>query len=610
MVNINQLKDIANVLRRDVLKITTEAGSGHPTSCLSCAEIISVLFFNEMKYKTKDPDFENNDEFILSKGHAAPILYSTLYRSGCINRLNGLRQIGSSLQGHPVPSEELKWIKVATGSLGQGLSIGIGYAIAAKKRKLDYRTYVLIGDSEFAEGSIYEALQIASHYDLNNLCAIIDVNRLGQSGETMLGYNLQVYEERIKSFGWNTIIVNGHEINELITAFEIARKETRRPTAIIAKTVKGKGVSFLENKEGWHGKSLNQDELEKAFNEIPEVNMPKIVLQTREATDNIVLVNDNKLNFIKTDYKIGELVAAREAYGKALVKLAEINENIVALDAEVSNSTYSHELFKKFPDKYIECYIAEQNMISVASGLSIKGFNVFASTFACFLSRAHDQIRMATISNSNITIVGSHAGVSIGEDGPSQMGLEDISMFRCLPNSIVFYPSDAVSTEKIVELCNKIKGLKYIRTTRPKTPVIYSDNEKFEIGGLKVLRQSKKDKVVIVGAGITLHEAIKSYERLAKNGIMTCVVDCYCVKPFNSKKFIELAMKHGKKILVVEDHYQEGGIGETIAKTVSGSAISVACLAINELPRSGKSEELMKKYKIDSNAIVNAVKSL
>ncbi len=607
MVNNTALNQIAAILRRDVLKMTSKAGSGHPTTCLSCAEIMSVLFFQEMRYDVTNPFNPDNDEFILSKGHAAPILYSCLYRAGAVKEdLLNLRNFGSSYEGHPNPIS-LKWVKVATGSLGQGFSIGIGMALAAKLQKKKYRTYVLMGDSECAEGSIYEACQVASHYKLNNLCAIIDINRLGQSGETMLGHNIQAYKKRFVGFNLNVITVDGHNIKEISAALKKAKKETKKPTIILAKTFKGKGVSFLENKENWHGKALNQEQLEKALQEIPDPKLPKINIQKPEKTRN----NFKSTDFlIKTTYKETDLVATREAYGKALVKLALQDERIIATDAETKNSTFSEELLKAKPANFIECYIAEQNMAGIALGLAVKGFNVFASSFAAFLSRAHDQIRMAAISNTDITFCGSHCGISIGEDGASQMALEDIALFRSLPDSSVFYPSDAVSTEKLVELASKTKGIKYLRTTRAKTPIIYSNNDDFPRGEFKILKSSPKDKVVIVGAGITLHEALKAYECLKKEGINVCIVDCYCVKPFDQDKFKILVKKSGGKVLVVEDHYPEGGIGEMIASVVSDSFFLVKSLAVRKIPHSGKPEELLKIYGINHEAIIESVKTM
>jgi len=468
MASNKELQDMANVLRIDVLKMTTAAGSGHPTTCMSCAEIMSTLFFDEMSYDTKNPNNPDNDEFILSKGHAAPILYSSLFRAGCIkHNLMNLRKLTSPLEGHPVP-KSLNWIKVATGSLGQGLSVGVGFALAAKMQNRKFMTYVLLGDSEVAEGSVYEALEIAAHYKLNNLVAIVDVNRLGQTGETLLGHNILEYKKRFKGFGCNVLATNGHNIKEIKSALNNAKK-SKKPTVILAKTFKGKGVSFLENKEDWHGKALNQDELDLAMTELPIPKMHQFKIQKPKRTK----FKFSMKSFKPNSYKLGDEVATREAYGKALAKLAEKNSNVIATDAEVSNSTKAGEVKKLTPKQFVEGFIAEQNLVGMSLGLSKKGFNVFASSFAAFLSRAHDQIRMAALSSASFTLSGSHAGVSIGEDGGSQMGLEDISMMRSLPDSVVLYPSDAVSTEKLIQLSSKLKkGIKYIRTTRSKVPVL------------------------------------------------------------------------------------------------------------------------------------------
>jgi transketolase len=604
-LKIGELKDIANVLRRDSLEMTSVAGSGHPTSCLSCAEIMSVLFFNEMKYDIKNPNNRGNDEFIMSKGHASPILYSALSKAGAINdNLLKLRKLNSRLEGHPVP-RNFNWAKFATGSLGQGLSAGVGMALAGKLQEEDFRTYVLLGDSEMAEGSVYEACELASHYKLNNLIAILDVNRLGQRGETMLGHKTNEYKKRFESFGWNTTVVNGHDVGQLLKAFGVAQK-SKKPFAIICKTFKGKGVSFLENKEGWHGKALNEEELKKALIEIPAVKMPKVYINKRRNTDfkfKFRIYQGNK-------YKIGELVATRDAYGRTLASLAKSYGGILAVDGEVSNSTKSDEVKKINSKQFIEAFIAEQNMIGMSIGLSKRGYRVFASSFAAFLSRAHDQIRMAALSDADIVVCGSHAGVSIGEDGASQMGLEDIGMIRSLPESIVFYPSDAVSTEELTKLSSRLKGIRYIRTTRGKTPVIYRNSEKFEVGDFKILKKSSRDKVVLVGSGITLHECLKSYEELKKKKIDVAVVDLYCVKPFNYKRFIEFVKKHGGRVVVVEDHYPEGGIGEMLASGLVGSGIEIKNLAVREVPHSGSSDELLKKYGIDSSAIVRVVKAI
>jgi len=604
-MEIKHIQEIANVLRRDSLEMTSKAGSGHPSSCLSAADIISSLFFNEMSFDIKNPNNPDNDEFILSKGHASAVLYSALFHSGCIKeKLEDYRKIASNLEGHPTP--ELSWIKVATGSLGQGLSVGVGMALGCKLQGRKFRTYVLLGDSELAEGSNYEAMQLASHYNLDNLVAIVDVNRLGQRGETMQGWNTKLIAIRLASFGWDTIVINGHNTKQILEAFEKARK-SKKPVAIIAKTVKGKGVSFLEDKNGWHGKALSEKELAMALKMIPDSRIPNI--EIKQPTK--LIIKDNKIiKITNNNYKLGEEIATREAYGNALASLAKSNQNIIALDGEVSNSTFSEKVKQVNEKQFVECFIAEQNMIGMALGLSKKGFNVFSSSFAAFLSRAYDQLRMAAISNADFTVCGSHAGVSIGEDGASQMGLEDLAMFRSFPGSIVFYPSDALSTEKIVNLCSELKGIKYIRTTRPKTPVLYESKEEFEVGGFKVIKQSNKDKVVLLGAGITLHESLKAQEELKKHKIDAAVIDLYCIKPINSRKLEQFIKSHGNKLIITEDHHFEGGIGEALQSALANSGITINHLAVSVVPHSGKKDELLDKYGINAKAIVNEAKKI
>ncbi len=607
MVNVSLLTDIAAVLRRDSLEMTTAAGSGHPTSCLSCADIMSVLFFNEMKYDTAQALHTENDEFILSKGHAAAIYYAALSRAGCLKTsLQTYRQLSSPLEGHPTPNAS-PWIKITSGSLGQGLSVGIGMALAAKLLKRNYRTYVLLGDSELAEGSIYEAAQLAVEYDLGNLCAIVDINRLGQRGETIVGHNLQRYKQRFSGFGWNVISVDGHNIKQIMQALVSARR-SKKPSVILAKTFKGKGVSFLSNKEGWHGKALNTEELARALAELPNPTFPGVTIKKPSGKGNIT---GQKISVpAPSEYSEKEEHATREAYGNALAKLAESNKHVLAVDAEVSNSTFADRVKKQSPAQFIEAYIAEQNMIGMAQGLSCKGFNVFASSFAAFLSRAHDQLRMAALSGASFSVCGSHAGVSIGEDGGSQMGLEDIGMFRSLFGSSVLYPSDAISAEKLTYLAAKNDGITYLRTTRPKTPHVYTNDDSFTLGGFGILRSSTKDKVVLAGAGITLHEALKAQEILQQKGILTAVVDIYCVKPFDYTAFLAFVNKHGGKLVIAEDHYAQGGIGEMLAEGLVNTDIELLHLAVRDLPHSGKGEELLSKYEIDADALVRSALSL
>lgn len=606
MVGTKDLEVIAHLLRRDAIEMTTAAGSGHPTSCLSAADIMAALWFNEMFFDPQDPHHPNNDQFVLSKGHAAPLYYAALKHAGCISEdLLTLRKHGSRLEGHPVPHTS-PWIPSATGSLGQGLAVASGIALGNTLHKSTSRVYALLGDSECAEGSVWEAAQFAAYHELTNLCAIIDVNRLGQRGETMLGHQTKTYKKRFEAFGWNALEINGHKMQEIIDALKKART-SKKPFAIIAKTIKGKGVSFLEDKEGWHGKALSETECAKALKELPSNTMPSWAAK-------IPAPYKKTQSFHKssplTNYDPHEQVATREGYGKALARMAVENQSIIALDAEVSNSTFAEKVKERTPSQFVECFIAEQTLINVAQGLARCGFKPFASTFAAFLSRAHDQLRMAAISGSSFTVCGSHVGVSIGEDGPSQMGLEDIAMFRSLPNTTILYPSDAISAERLVHLAANNHGITYIRTTRPKTPLIYKPKEEFILHDFKVVRLSNSDSAVIIGAGITLHEALKAHDQLKKQGVSTAVLDAYCIKPFPLAKCIEFIKKHGARVVIVEDHYYEGGLGEMISQGLATTAIAFKHLAVKTIPHAGTKEELMADARIDAKAIVTATHEL
>lgn len=595
-------------MRIHSLEATTAAGSGHPSSCLSAADLVSVVFFREMRYDPRDPDGPENDRFILSKGHAAPLLYAAYAEAGILkeSQLVTLRRFDSDLEGHPTP--RLAWVETATGSLGQGLSVGLGTAFAARRNHLTYDTYVLLGDGECAEGSVWEAAALAGYYEVSNLYAIVDVNGLGQSQPTMYRFDSENFAAKFRAFGWYAVTVDGHDYTEIIDAFAKCRQEAAsKPRVIVARTLKGKGVSLLENLEGWHGKPVPKQELDKA---VAELSHPYASDGFQPRPRPRSRLENNPLDIgISVNRKVGESVATREAYGDALVKLVEKNGRIVALDGDTKNSTYSEKLLKTYPDRFFEMFIAEQNMVGVAAGMAARGMIPFVSTFAAFLTRAFDQIRMAGVSRANIKFCGSHSGVSIGEDGPSQMGLEDLAMFRPIPGSVVLYPSDAVSAERLVTEAARVRAICYIRTTRPKTPVLYPNDEQFPIGGSKVLRRSGEDRATVIGAGITVHEALKAADMLASEGVHIRVVDAYSVKPVDKTTLLDSAKQTGKNLIVVEDHYEEGGLGDAVLNAV-GNAARVIKLAVREIPRSGPPETLLDTYGISSRHIVRAVKNL
>jgi transketolase len=596
-IDIESLKGIAHQLRIHSIEATTAAGSGHPTSCCSAADLVAALFFGHMRYDPKNPHFYNNDRFILSKGHAAPLLYAAWAETGLfpVADLLKLRQLGSDLEGHP--TTRLPFVDVATGSLGQGLAVGVGMALCARLDNLDYRTYVLLGDGECAEGAVWEAASLAGVNQLNNLVAIVDVNRLGQSQPTALGSDFGAYKRRFEAFG---------EITEVLAAVGLGSQ----PLVILAKTMKGAGVSFLQDKEGWHGKTLSKEEAARAIAELQPGAKSGIGLPIAAPNALPAPVNEAPAAYPPITYKLGDMVATREAFGNALLRIGGVDLRVVAMDGDTKNSTYSEKFFKKFPQRFTECFIAEQCMVGVATGFSTRGKVPFASTFATFFTRAFDQIRVAGISAANIKLVGSHVGVSIGEDGPSQMGLEDIAMMRAVVGSTVVYASDAVCAEKLVDQIAAHKGVCFLRTSRPKTPVIYNNDEAFPIGGAKVLRQSAEDKVTVVAAGVTLYEALKAADALKAEGIGITVIDAYSIKPLG-KEVIKAAAKKTKNLVVtVEDHYVEGGLGDAVAGELSADGVKVHKLAVRELPHSGKAEELLAKYGIDAAAISNKVKAL
>jgi transketolase len=602
------LKGIANQLRIHSIEATTAAGSGHPTSCCSAADIVAALFFGHMKYDAKNPHFYNNDRFILSKGHAAPLLYAAWAENGFvpIPELLKLRQFGNDLEGHPTP--RLAFADVATGSLGQGLGVGVGMALAARQDKLDYNTYVLLGDGEIAEGAVWEAASLAGFYKLSNLIAIVDANRLGQSQATAFGHDIGVYVKRFQAFGWRVeTLEDGHDMEEIMEVLSGVGLD-ERPLAIIAKTYKGAGVSFLQDKDNWHGKPLNKEEAAQAIAELAPsaksgLNVA-IPAPTALPAPNLAA----PASYPAISYKLGDSIATREAYGAALVRIGEADPRVVAMDGDTKNSTFAEKFFKKFPDRFTECFIAEQNLVSVAIGFGTRGHVPFASTFATFFTRAADQIRVAGISQSNLKLVGSHVGISIGEDGPSQMALEDLALMRAVVGSTVLYPAEAVATEKLLEQMATVKGVCFLRTSRPKTPVIYGNDEQFPVGGAKVLRTG--DKVTIVGAGVTLFEALKAADQLKAEGVNVTVIDAYSIKPLGKKEILAEAKKTNNTVITVEDHYSEGGLGDAVAGELSSEGIKVHKLAVVGIPRSGHAAELMAAFGIDAAAIVKKVKSL
>lgn len=607
MTETKKLQDISNNLRVHSIQMTTAAGSGHPTSCMSAAEIIAYLFFDEMHYNVKDAFDPGNDEFVLSKGHAAPILWAAYAEAGIITKekLLTLRQIDSDLEGHPTP--RMEWIKIATGSLGQGLGAGVGMAIAQKMLKSSARTFVLMGDGEIAEGSVWEACNLAAHFKTNNLFAIVDVNGLGQSQQTMHGQDVVAYQKKFAAFGFESLVVDGHDLEALKNAF-VYLKKSKKPKVLICKTVKGKGFSEVEGKNGWHGVPFDRKTAERALaeiGEIAEIDSAKYVKKAFKVKRLRIKKNKLKLN----SYPLGEAIATRDAYGNALLNLGLADPSVVAVDGDVKNSTKAEKFFKKFPERSFECFIAEQGMTGLGLGLAAKGFIPFVATFAAFLTRAHDFFRMGAYSFTNCKFVGSHVGVSIGADGPSQMGLEDLAMFREIPGCVVLHPADAVSCEYCVKEMAEHEGICYLRTLRPKTAVLYKTGEKFPVGGSKILKKSSKDVVTVFATGITVHEALKAYNLLKKEGMYIQIIDCYSLHPVDKRGFNRAIVRTGGKAVVAEDHYPAGGLGEAVKSVVKGKN-KIKHLCIKELPRSGSAEELLERYRISANSIVGAVKEM
>ena len=608
MTDAERWQELGQQLRVDSIRAAAVTKSGHPTSSMSAADLMAVLLAKYLHYDFDNPDDPRNDHLVFSKGHASPLLYSMYKAAGAITdeELLTFRVFGSRLQGHPTP--EIPWVDVATGSLGQGLPFAVGIALAVKKLdQLPYRVLVLCGDSEMAEGSMWEAFEHAAFYGLDNLTAIIDVNKLGQRGETMHGWDLDSYANRAKAFGWHAIEIDGHDVDAVERAYGEAASMQGVPTVIVARTVKGKGVKAVEDKPGWHGKALDNPEeaiaeLGGERNIVVDVAKPEFDGEPHrfEVSGTLELPT----------WELGEEVATRRAYGDALKALGDARGDVVALDGEVSNSTYAEIFRDAHPDRYFEMYIAEQQMVAAAVGLQVRDWVPFASTFAAFLSRAYDFIRMAAISQANIRLCGSHAGVSIGEDGPSQMALEDLAMMRAVHGSTVLYPSDANQTAKLVAAMADREGIVFLRTTRAATPVVYSADEEFPIGGSRVLRDG--DDIAIVGAGITLHESLKAADALAGEGINARVIDLYSVKPVDAEGLLAAAEATGGRVLTVEDHWSEGGIGDAVLEALSDSESPprVVRLAVHELPGSGKPEELLAAAGIDAEHIVEAARSL
>jgi transketolase len=608
MTEQERWRELGQQLRVDSIRCSAVPKSGHPTSSMSAADLMAVLISKYLRYDFDAPEADGNDHLIFSKGHASPLLYSIYKACGAIadEELLTFRKLGSRLEGHPTPV--LPWVDVATGSLGQGLPIGVGVALAGTVQRLPYRTWVLCGDSEMAEGSMWEAFEHAAFYSLENLIAILDVNRLGQRGETMHGWNLASYTSRAEAFGWNAIEIDGHDVDEIDNSYARALAEEGRPTVIVAKTIKGKGVKAVENKNGFHGKALDDPDAA-----IAELGGERHIVVDVAAPPDVRAYRPDGGKLELPTYEVGgDDVATRKAYGDALVAVGKARGDVVALDGEVSNSTYAEEFAEEIPDRYFEMYIAEQQLVAAAVGLQVRELVPFASSFAAFFTRAYDFVRMAAISRANIRLCGSHAGVSIGEDGPSQMALEDLAAFRAVHGSTVLYPSDANQTAKLVAAMADLDGISFMRTTRGNTPVIYAPEEEFPVGGSKVVRSSDDDDVAIVGAGITLHEALAAADALAEEGVNARVIDLYSVKPIDAETLHAAAEATQGRIVTVEDHWPEGGLGEAVLSVFADAEERprIVRLAVHDMPGSGKPAELLAAAGIDAEHIAEAARAL
>jgi transketolase len=608
-MNTHPLTELAQQLRVDSVRASAAAGSGHPTSSMSAADLMAVLLANHLRYDFDRPAHPGNDRFVLSKGHASPLLYAAYKAAGAINdtELLTFRRLDSRLEGHPTP-RRLPWVETATGSLGQGLPVGVGIALAGKRLdRTGYRVWVLCGDSELAEGSVWEAAEHAGYEHLDNLTAIVDVNRLGQRGPTRHGHDLDAYARRFQAFGWHTVEIDGHDIDAVDRAYAEAESTSGQPTAILARTLKGNGVASVQDREGMHGKPL--PDAEEAIAELGGVRDLRVEVQQPPAARLLHPVGSGHADLPR--YETGDEVATRDAYGRALAALGTARGDVVVLDGEVSDSTRSEFFAKEHPDRFFECYIAEQQMVATSVGMATRGWVPYASTFAAFLTRAYDFVRMASISGAGINLVGSHAGVAIGQDGPSQMGLEDLAMFRAVYGSTVLYPCDANQTAKLVAKMAGLEGIRYLRTSRGGTPVIYSPTEEFPIGGSKVLRASGADRLTVVAAGVTVHEALTAAELLDSEGVQARVIDLYSVKPVDRRTLREAADITGC-LLTVEDHREEGGIGDAVldAFTDSRPVPRLVRLAVRTMPGSASPAEQLHAAGIDAETIAAAARLL
>ncbi|MET9849813.1 transketolase [Streptomyces ossamyceticus] len=604
-MNSRQLNELAQQLRVDSIRCSAAAGSGHPTSSMSAAELMAVLTARHFRYDFERPEHPGNDRFVLSKGHASPLLYAAYKAAGAINEteLMTYRKLGSRLEGHPTP-RRLPWVETATGSLGQGLPVAVGIALAGKRLdRTGYRVWVMCGDSELAEGSVWEAAEHAAYEHLDNLTAIVDVNRLGQRGPTRHGHDLDAYARRFAAFGWHTIEIDGHDVDAVDRAYGEAASTKGQPTVILARTLKGKGVEAVQDREGLHGKPLK--DADEAIAELGGPRDLRVEVPEPPAARMLHAVRTGHLELPR--YDIGDEVATRDAFGQALAALGGARGDVVALDGEVGDSTRTEFFAKEHPDRFFECYIAEQQLVAASVGLASRGWVPFASTFAAFFTRAHDFVRMASISGAGINLAGSHAGVAIGRDGPSQMGLEDLAMMRAVHGSTVLYPCDANQTAKLVGTMADLEGVRYLRTSRGGTPVVYSPTEDFPVGGSKVLRASDDDRLTVVAAGITVHEALKAADALGREGIPIRVIDLYSVKPVDRRTLREAAERTGC-LLTVEDHHAEGGLGDAVLEAFAdGRPVPrLVRLAVRDMPGSASPEEQLHEAGIDAEAIAAA----